>query len=541
MSSHSYRSILSRRQMLQGFATVAAGSILSGCGATIFRSVTPSTSKLPPPTVPVSAVPSPVAPSPPPPSLPPPSQPPSPAAPTAAPQPLPIGAITAASLSVSANSEGAFGHGFVGLSYEKQTLHMPLFTGTNSDLIGLFNRLGDGVLRIGGTSVDETAWTPEGKGQTAGQIAPADVDSLASFLRATGWTCIYGVNLGGSATGATTPALAAAEVSYVAKQLGSSLVGIELGNECENYGDPGSYYAYNWTVEMFESLWMQYRTAIVAVTPRAPISGPAAAANVYGWTIPFGEYVTRSSINLLTQHYNRGPGIASNATIDNLLSPDTALANLLQELTYGAQSIDVPFRIAECNSYSGGGIAGVSNAYASSLWAIDMIFNTALGGAAGVNFHGGNNATYTPIADSLGSVVGPQPIFYGLLLATMAGQGTLLSTDLSAGSLNVTSYAVKNPDGGLSLVLVNKDATQSLDLSIALPTSMTSATLLSMTQLSAGTIAPSLTALSGVTIQGATVATDGAFNPGTAYTLTLSGEQLSCYVPALSAVLIQIA
>jgi hypothetical protein len=348
------------------------------------------------------------------------------------------------------------------------------------------------------------------------------------------------VNLGGSATGATTAALAAAEVAYVAQQLGSSLVGVEIGNECENYGDPGSYYPDNWTVEMFESLWKQYRQAIVAVTPAAPITGPAAGSNVDGWTIPFGEYVTRNEINLLTQHYYRGPGTASTATVEDLISPDTALLSELLQLKYGAQSIDVPFRIAEGNSYSGAGAAGVSNAYASSLWAIDMIFNCALGGAAGVNFQGGNQATYTPIADNSGTVVGPQPIFYGLLMAALAGQGTLLFTQLSAGSLNVTGYAIKASDGAMSLLIVNKDETENLDLSIALPETMTSATLQTMTQLSSGATAPSLTALSGVTIQGATVATDGSFNPGAAYGLTLSGTQLSCYVPALSAVLIQL-
>jgi hypothetical protein len=445
-----------------------------------------------------------------------------------------------ASLNVRADAVGTFGRGFVGLSYDKQALHKPLFTGTNSDFIGLFSRLGEGVLRIGGASVDDNVWTPDGKGRTPGQIAPSDVDSLASFLRATGWTCIYGVNLGGSATGATTPELAAAEVSYVAEQLGSSLAGIELGNECERYGDPGGYCAYNWTLEMFESLWMQYHAAIVALTPNAPISGPGAGRDVYGWTIPFGEYVTRNSIHLLTQHYDRGPGNGSDATIDNLLSADPALSALLQQLTYGAQSIDVPFRIAECNSYSGGGAHGISDAYASSLWAIDMIFNSALGGAAGVNFHSSDNAISTPIADSGGAAINPQPIFYGLLMATMAGNGALLSTELGAGSLNVTSYAVRNPDGGMSLVIVNKDATQNLDLSIALPSSMVSATLQAMTQLTPGAAAPGLAALSGVTIQGATVASDGTFNPSEAYALALSGQQLSCYVPRLSAVLIRL-
>lgn len=521
MSAHKFVPMLSRRQMLQGFAAVAASSVLSGCGATIYRAVSSPTNPQTAPTPPSTTPSTPQA--------------------VVNPQPLPIGSIMAASMTVAANSVGSFDDGFVGLSYEKETLYMPLFTGANSDLIGLFGRLGNSVLRIGGNSVDENVWTPEGKGQTSGQIAPSDVDALASFLQATGWTCIYGVNLGGSATGATTPALAAAEVSYVVQKLGRSLVGIEIGNECENYRDPGSFYQNNWTVEMFETLWLQYHAAIVALTPNAPICGPAAGSNVDGWTIPFGEYVTDKKINLLTQHYYRGPGTASTATLADLISPDAALISELAQLKDGAESIGVPFRMAECNSYWSGGTAGISNAYASSLWAIDMIFNCALGGAVGVNFQGGNRGTYTPIADNQGTVVGPQPVFYGLLMAALAGQGTLLSTDLSAGSLNVTSYAVKNSDGGMSLVIVNKDETQNLDLSIALPAAMTSATLLAMTQLSAGATAPSLSALSGMTIQGATVATDGAFNPGTAYGLTVSGKQLSCYVPALSAVLIQLA
>lgn len=514
---------LSRRQILQAFAAVAASSVLSGCGATLYRTASSSASKQPLPSQPASTTPAPT------------------------PQPLPIGAITAASLTVAETIVGAFGQGFMGLAYQKQTLSTPLFTGANSDLIGLFQRLGSGVLRIGGSSVDQNVWTPQGNGQTSGQIAPSDVASLASFLRATGWTCIYGVNLGGSATGATTPALAAAEVACVSQQLGSSLVGVELGNECENYGDPSSYYPYNWTVQMFESLWMQYRDAIIAVTPAAPLTGPAAASNVDGWTIPFGEYVTRSGISHLTQHYNRGPAAA--ATVDDLLSPDPALTSLLLQLKYGAQSIDVPFRIAGCTSYGSGGTSGVSNAYASSLWAIDMIFNAALGSASGINFNAGSNvggnassnAIDTPIADNFGTITGAQPIFYGLLMAALAGQGSLLSTQLSAASLNVTSYAVRNADGGLSLILVNKDATQNLDLSIALPAAMTSATLQAMTQLSPGATTPNLTALSGVTIQGASVAIDGTFNPSAAYALTVTGKQLSCYVPALSAVLIQLS
>jgi hypothetical protein len=209
----------------------------------------------------------------------------------------------------------------------------------------------------------------------------------------------------------------------------------------------------------------------------------------------------------------------------------------------GAESIGVPFRIAECNSYGDGGIVDVSNTYASSLWAIDMVFQCALGGATGVNFQGGGHSNDIPIEDNFGSIVGPRPVFYGLVMAAMAGEGMLLSSELNTGSLNVTGYAVQNTTGGMSLLLVNKDATQNLDLGIALPASaqaMTSATLQQMTQFSTGASSPSLTATSGVTIQGGGVANDGAFAPQAAYDLTVTGEQVSCYVPALSAVLIQL-
>jgi hypothetical protein len=178
----------------------------------------------------------------------------------------------------------------------------------------------------------------------------------------------------------------------------------------------------------------------------------------------------------------------------------------------------------------------------SSLWVIDYLFNCAQGGAVGVNFHGGGDGPgYTPIADNKGSVVGARPEFYGILLFTLAGQGNLYTTQISAGPLNVTAYAVALSSGGLNLIVVNKDLTQNLQLTTQLPKSVSSATLLVLTQLTSGATGPDLSATSGVTIQGASVNPDGTFTPSSAYTLDPSGVQFTCYVPALSAVLIRIA
>lgn len=245
---------------------------------------------------------------------------------------------------------------------------------------------------------------------------------------------------------------------------------------------------------------------------------------------------------MLTQHYYRGNGQSATATAANLVTPDTNLPGLLSILNPGAQSIGIPYRMAECNSYFNGGTSGVSNAYASALWVIDFLFNCAQGGAAGVNLHGGGNWTgYTPIADSSGSVVGARPEYYGMLLFTLVGQGTLLQTQLSANQLNATAYAVKTPIGGLNIVIVNKDASQNLQLTAQLPQAAKTATLQTMAQLSSGATAPSLSAIDGITIQGSPVSPSGVFTPSIPYNLGMSGSQIACYVPALSAVLIQIS
>lgn len=511
---------LKRRQTIQGAFALAASSLLPGCGAS---TGSPSSGS-------------------------------SGGGSNTNPQPTPSGPLTPASLSVAATSAGSIGSAFAGLSYEKSTLYENpyLFAASNSDLIGLFKQIGPSILRIGGNSVDRNVWTPSGAGQTTGQIAPSDVNALAAFVKACGWQCLYGINLGGagpvpytsgSLVAATTPTLAAEEIAYAYQAFDSSLVGFEIGNECDLYGS--SYFSgATWNVSTFQALWTQFRTAIVAQTPAvAPLcTGPADAGSESSWTVPFGQYATKSNISLLTQHYYRGNGQSASSTAANLVTPDTSLVSDLQSLNTGAKGIGVPYRISECNSYYNGGADGVSDAYCSSLWIIDFLFDCALNGSAGANFHGGGNSDgYTPIADSGGAVVEARPEYYGILLFTLAGQGTLYSTSLSGiGSLNITAYAVKTSSGALNVIVVNKDSAQNLQLTVQLPQTASSATLLEMTQLTAGASGPSLSATSGVTIQGASVGANGSFSPGAAYILSTSGTELTCYVPYLSAVLIQI-
>jgi hypothetical protein len=439
-------------------------------------------------------------------------------------QPIPSGPLTSATVSIAGTQVGTMSQRFVGLSYEKSKLSTPTFNGSNADLIGLFQRLGPGLLRIGGNSVDKTTWTPSGPGQTSGQTAPADVNALAAFLSAVGWPVLYGVNLAQS-----TPAVAAAEVAYAAQTFGSNLFGIEIGNEPDLYA--GHYFPSTWDFSNYLALWQSFAAAILAQTPGVPLTGPVIAYNT-SWFSSFAQAEGKNVI-LLSAHYYRANGQSPSSTIQELISyPDTNLETYLASLESAAAAAGVPFRMAETNSFYNGGAPNISDSYASALWVIDHLFTIALGSGVGANLHGGGNSTgYTPIADNNGVVVEARPEYCGLLLAALAGQGPLLGTTISAASLNVSAYTVQNSPTQLGVILINKDVTQNLQFTATCPGGIKSASLQVLT-------GPALSATTGETIQGATVNPNGSFSPSSSYGLSVSGNTFTGYVPAISAVLV---
>src|SRR5580658_619878 len=407
---------------------------------------------------------------------------------------------TSATVTVGSTITGVIGPGFAGLSYEKSQMANPFFSPQNSDAIGLFKLIGRSLLRIGGNSVDETTWTPDGPGRTSGQVAPSDISALAGFLKATGWQVLYGTNLAQS-----TPALAAAEIAYAVQSLGSSLYGIEVGNEVDLYA--GNYFPSTWGFSDYLALWQSFVTAIREQSPSVPLTGPVAASNISGYVAPFAKAEGKNVI-LLSDHYYRGNGQAASSTVELLVSPDANIVTQAKAMLVVSQSVDVPYRFAETNSFYNGGAPNVSDAYASALWVIDHLFACASNGAQGINLHGGGDSSgYTPIADSRGVVVEARPEFYGVTLFTLAGQGILRQTTISAGGLNATAYAIQAADGALNIVINNKDQVQNLNVTIPLPQTAQPAQLIQMT-------GASLDATTGVAIQGSVIQPNGAFSPG---------------------------
>jgi len=417
---------------------------------------------------------------------------------------------------------GSLGAGFCGLSYEKSQMSLPFFTGQNSNAIALFKLLGNSVLRIGGISVDGMQWTPNGAGSTAGQIAPSDVNALADFAAATGWSVIYGINLAQS-----TPALAADEMAYVTKTLGSSLAGFHLGDGPDAYGAEFPSLG-SWDPTAFVNLWQEFAQASAG----SPFMGPELASpQVDPWTTTFASDESKM-LKQLTQHYYRGNGLSASSTMDELLAPDSILTTLLGQLGKIASQYNLPFRFTESNTFYNGGAVGVSNAYGAALWTVDYLFQLAEAGAAGANIHGGGDTSYAPITDFKGRVTGISPQFYGLLLFALVGTGQLRRTTISAGGVNATAYGVATADQ-LNVVIINKDATQNLQVTLDAGQAVSSANLLMMT-------GDSLTATNGALIQGSAVGADYSFTPGTSYGLQISGNDAMAYVTPGSVALIQI-
>lgn len=432
---------------------------------------------------------------------------------------------------------------FTGLSTEKKLLARDCFSARNQDLVALCRTLGPGVLRIGANNVDSTFFKREGAPPLESMqdnryvteprtIGPQSVDAFFDFARASGWKIIYGVNLG-----ANDPAMAADEADYAWKVGAKEIVAIEIGNEPNLYPKgpnregirPG-----NWRYPQYKAEFTAAYDAIKAKDKQIPITGPAVTKSTNWMPLFMADFKDR--IALATSHVyplsakETDPKAQRFASVEKLLGekyPDDWIIKLKD-----ATSVGVPYRVGECNTASGGGKRGVSNAFVSALWAIDFMFDVAQAGGQGVNFHGSFTANnYSPIVfDKQTSRYVPAPMYYGMLFFSRAAQGRLVAAELKTDA-NLTAHAVLGADGKLRVTLVNKDLTKPVAASIAAGAKFTQGQALRLT-------APAASATEGVTFAGATVNTDGTWTPKSPEALTLSAGNTTVSLPPASALLL---
>jgi len=375
----------------------------------------------------------------------------------------------------------------MGLSYESTQLGEPeFFSAANSKLVALFRTLSpQGVLRLGGNTSEFTWFQPDAHAQVPVYqpkptqpaalvaITPRSLHNLNGFLQATGWSCIYGLNLG-----TATPERVAEEAAAVSRIVGTRLKYLQIGNE------PNNYIRYklrppSWSAQAYLDEWLPFAKAIVQRVPDARIGGPDMGAD-REWMELFAKVVPGelgASLVEMTDHfYAEGPPSSPQATIANLFSREKIGQEIAVMQDAGRVS-QRPYRMTEVNSCYLGGKPGVSNSMGSALWAADLTLQLAVAGFSGINFHGGSakqiksslggtmpgdavanaeaaDSYYTPIAGTEDSGYKARPIFYGMMLAARFAGCELVKIDGAPEPLRAYA-AVDNGRDALLVALIH--------------------------------------------------------------------------------------
>lgn len=413
----------------------------------------------------------------------------------------------------------AFDPGAVGLSIEASELETDHLSAAHERLARLLRLLGPSVLRIGGNSVDRSWWTSSGETPppwATSTVTPADLQVLHGLLIATGWRVLLGVDFGHFES-----ARAVDEARYAREILGADLVGIEIGNEPNDYARtevdlrPSTYGVAEYLREA-----EAYRQALSASSPGVAIYGPALTQNS-PWSIQMGP--SARMFAEITQHYyatSTCPGApppsgAPSPTAAGLLSPAVRRSEdvVVQALALTGRVTGRPTRIGETNSDACGGSASASPVFASALWSFDWALRASSNGVRGLNFHGGlglcGSHSYSPIcASNDDREVTAQPEYYGLLAARQLEGGRFVPTYLATPDPvpDLTTWATLAPGGALRIA-IDDLATTGPDqpVRIAIP------------DYGAGTeemlIGSSVEARTGIILGGNSVTTEGQWRP----------------------------
>jgi hypothetical protein len=427
---------------------------------------------------------------------------------------------------------------FMGLGYEISSVARPgLLSAQNSVYVQLVRTLGaSGVIRVGGNTSDYSSYSatgqplssPEGK---AGSVVNDEVlHELGSFLNATGWSLIWGLNLGnGSLENAID------EAKAVTAAANKHLLAFEIGNEPDLFprheGHRHTGYGYDDYIREYRTC----RDALRKAIPNIAFAGPD-VADATEWVARFATDEEKA-IKLLTHHYYR-EGQAPTSTLDKLLRADPKLAPILAKLGTATVSSGVPYRICETNSFSGGGKPGVSDTLGAALWALDFMFILASAGCAGVNMETGVNqrgfiSSYSPIGDDEQGHHWAAPEYYGMLAFAQSGVGRIIGSTIDAGNRNVSAHVTQPTKDRTILTLINKepssDAVVAIDRGASAPFRIGSVVRLS---------GPSLGSKSGVTLGGAGVSPAGLWKPAHPDEVSTSRLTPQVHLPAASAAMV---
>jgi hypothetical protein len=375
---------------------------------------------------------------------------------------------------------------------------------------------GDGpeLLRVGGDSTDQSYWhnrLPAGR-PMAFELRHNWLMAVKAIVRALHTKLILGLN-----AVSRSSSMAASEARAVLRALPAhSVVGLEIGNEPDRYrhrfrvqfaADSRSIMGLAardriFSIQGYVHTFSSYASALHRVAPGTPLVGPAVSNPLggLGWLSDL-VHRDRASLGLLSAHRYalsaciHNPRSRFYPTIGRLLSPAASLgmAQSVAPAVALAHRSGLKFRLTEFNSVTCLGRLGVSNTFATALWAPDAIFQMLREHVDGVNMH---LRTHSPNAPF---VLGPggfdaRPAFYGLAaFARTLGPGARL-TPLAVSGAKLSAWGVRLRGHRFHVLLIDKTA-RGARVTLRLPGARGGATVQRL-------MAPSVAAEQGVTFAG---------------------------------------
>jgi hypothetical protein len=404
------------------------------------------------------------------------------------------------------------------------------------------------LLRIGGSSADQTRWAPRRElPEWVFEVTPAWLRQVRSIVKQFGVRVILDLNLV-----TATPSIAvrwarAAEAALPAE----SILGFEIGNEADIYspaswqkttagGGASPALPKRMTASSYARSYRVYAKQLIRMDPGVPLLGPALSdpAAHLSWIT---ELLAGAHPGLRAITVHRYPlsacsraGARTFPTIARVLSANatTGMARTIGGAVRSARRAGLPLRLTEINSVTCGGRKGVSNTFATALWAPDALFELLRAGASSAAVHVRHNAVNMAFSLTPHGLVA-NPLLYGLVLfaRTLGPHSQLLPTVLqTSAALGLKAWVTRVGTSTLHILLINKRA-RAVRVSLRIPATGS----MSAQQL----LARSARATSGVTLAGQRLDAHGDW-VGTLRTQTIEpgATGYAVTVPGLSATLV---
>ena len=181
----------------------------------------------------------------------------------------------------------------------------------------------------------------------------------------------------------------------------------------------------------------------------------------------------------------------------------------------------------------------MSDTFASALWGLDFLFTLAAADAGGANLETGVNqhgfiSSYSPIGDDGQGHYAAKPLYYGMLAFTEASQGRRVDVQFEASGLNVRAYAVLGDKQQVWVTLINKEASQNVDVHVVGMAGFTHGRVMRLE-------APSLESKSGVTLGGSEVTAEGRWTWRHREAAAMRGGECVVSLPAASAAVVTLS